>query len=254
MSQMSQLLEQLKKVIKTQELTYKDIGQKLGLSESTIKRTFTKGSMSLERLEIICEMVDVELSDLIDMAKENHLSIDSLSHEQEEELASNVPLLLVAHLLINKWTVHQILANYDINRLSMTTHLSRLDKMKLIDYLPNEKVRLKMHRNFHWLEGGPIQQFYGRHVENEFFQCKFTGPGEIKLFRSGMLSVKSNNDMQEKIAKLSEHFNELHKNDEKTDLSEKFGTSICIAMRPWDISLFTQLRKEGNHRNIKFDG
>jgi DNA-binding Xre family transcriptional regulator len=248
MSQMNQLLEQLKKVIKTQKLTYKDIGQKLDLSESTIKRTFTKGSMSLERLEIICEMVSVELSDLIEMSKESQLSIASLSHEQEEELVSNIPLLLVAHMLINKWTVHQILANYDIGRLSMTTHLSRLDKMKLIDYLPNEKVRLKMHRDFHWLDDGPIQQFYRRHVETEFFQCKFTSPGEIKLFRSGMLSVKSNNDMQERIVKLSEHFNALHKDDEKNELSEKFGTSICIAMRPWDISLFSQLRKQGKEK------
>ncbi len=243
MSQIVGLLQQLKKELRTRGISYKDVGQRLSLSESSIKRIFTKHAMSLERLEIICEMVDLELTELIEIVKESERSTEQLPYEYEKELVSDSKMLLTAHLLINKWTVPQILANYEIQRLEMTRLLSRLDKMKIIDYLPNEKVRMKVSRDFQWLNNGPIQQFFKQQIEAEFFSCHFTSPGEIKLFSSGMLSRSSNAEMMTKIAKLSDSFNDLHAQDEKTELSEKFGTSLCIAMRPWDIKLFTELRK-----------
>lgn len=250
MTQISALLEQLKKVLKANGLTYKDVGQCLSLSESSIKRTFTKDSMSLDRLEMICEMVNIELSDLLDMTKGNQLSTQVLPYEFEKELVLDTKLLLTAHLLINKWTVHQIINHYDIKKIEMTRLLSRLDKMKIIDYLPHEKVRMKLTRDFNWIDNGPIHQFFNKHIEQEFFQCTFTSPGEIKLFTSGMLSRESNAEMQRKIHKLNDQFNELHKQDEKVELDDKFGSSLCVAMRPWDIKLFSNLRKSGTYKTF----
>lgn len=244
MNQISALIQQLKHVLKASGITYKDIAQRLALSESTVKRTFTKGAMSLERLEIMCEMANLELAELMDMVTDKTLCTNSLTFEQEQELVADSKLLLTAHLLINKWTVPQILANYQIERLEMTRLLARLDKMQLLEYLPNEKVRMKVSRQFHWLEQGPIQQFFNQHIQAEFFDCDFSSPGEIKLFVSGMLSRNSNEAMQQKIHKLAEYFDELHKQDEKTALGEKFGTSLSVAMRPWDLKLFTDLRRE----------
>lgn len=245
MNQKSKLIDELKIALKEKNITYKMVGLQLGLSEGSIKRIFSSYDFTLDRLEEICSLIDLELFDLLDRVKESVLSTEILPIEHEKELVSNIQLLLTAHLLINKWTVHQILSNYEIDRLTMTQLLAKLDSMQIIDYLPGERVRLKLSRNFKWIEKGPIQQFFNTHIESEFFDCDFTAPGEIKLFFSGMLTKSSNIEIQRRMKKLAMSFDDLHKENEQEVLAEKFGTSLVLAMRPWDIELFDKLRKPG---------
>lgn len=248
MTQDKLLVQALKSVLKQKNLTYKDIGLHLSLSEGSVKRLFANYDLSLKRLQSICTLANIELSDLVDMMRDKTLATDVLPIEHETELVSDIKLLLTAHLLINKWKVNQILAHYDIDRLTMTTLLSQLDRMKIIDYLPGERVRLKISRNFTWLENGPINEFFTQHIESEFFDCSFTSPGEIKLFVSGMLTKNSNVYLQRQIKKLATHFDDSHIQDTHEALSDKFGTSMVIAMRPWDIERFKQLRKPNTYK------
>jgi len=243
MNQNNKLIDELKIALKEKSITYKAIGIHLALSEGSIKRIFSNYDFTLKRLEEICSLVDLELFDLLERMKEKELSTEILPIKHEIELVSDIELLLTAHLLINKWTVHQILSNYQIDRLRMVQLLSKLDAMRIIDYLAGERVRLKISRNFTWIDKGPIQQFFNQNIESEFFNCNFTSPGEIKLFISGMLTKSSNAEMQRRIKKLAVSFDALHKENEPEILSDKFGTSLVLAMRPWDIDLFDQLRK-----------
>jgi hypothetical protein len=251
MKQNNKLIDELKIVLKEKDITYKAIALHLELSEGTIKRIFSNYDFTLRRVEEVCSLVDLELFDLLERMKEKELSTEILPIEHETELVSDIKLLLTAHLLINKWTVHQILSNYEIDRLNMTQLLSKLDTMGIIDYLPGERVRLKISRNFKWINKGPIHQFFNNNIELEFFNCNFTSPGEIKLFVSGMLTKASNTEMQRRIKKLAVSFDDLHKENEQEVLSDKFGTSLVLAMRPWDIELFDKLRKKGTKKIFK---
>jgi hypothetical protein len=245
MIQNKKLIDELKITLRQKNITYKDIALHLKLSEGSIKRIFANYDFTLQRLEDICSLVDLELFELVERSKEKELSTEILPIEHEAELVSNIQLLLTAHLLINKWTVHQILSNYEIERLVMIQLLSRLDAMNIIDYLPAERVRLKTSRNFTWIDKGPIQQFFNKHIESEFFDCDFASAGEIKLFVTGMLTKFSNTEMQGMMKKLAISFDDLHRENERDDLSDKFGTSLVLAMRPWDIDLFDRMRKPG---------
>ena len=251
MNQNNKLIDELKIALKEKSITYKTIGVHLELSEGSIKRIFSNYDFTLKRLEEICSLVDLELFDLLERMKEKELSTEILPIKHEIELVSDIELLLTAHLLINKWTVHQILSNYQIDRLRMVQLLSKLDAMRIIDYLAGERVRLKISRNFTWIDKGPIQQFFNQNIESEFFNCNFTSPGEIKLFISGMLTKSSNAEMQRRIKKLAVSFDALHKENEQEILSDKFGTSLVLAMRPWDIDLFDQLRKPETRKTFK---
>jgi hypothetical protein len=251
MKQNNKLIDELKIVLKEKGITYKAIALHLELSEGTIKRIFSNYDFTLRRVEEVCSLVDLELFDLLERMKEKELSTEILPIEHETELVSDIKLLLTAHLLINKWTVHQILSNYEIDRLNMTQLLAKLDTMGIIDYLPGERVRLKISRNFKWINKGPIHQFFNNNIELEFFNCDFTSPGEIKLFVSGMLTKASNTEMQRRIKKLAVSFDDLHKENEQEVLSDKFGTSLVLAMRPWDIELFDKLRKKGTKKIFK---
>ena len=50
----AELMDQLKHELKSNGVTYKDVGEALEISESSVKRLFRDQDMSLSRLERIC--------------------------------------------------------------------------------------------------------------------------------------------------------------------------------------------------------
>jgi hypothetical protein len=52
------------------------------------------------------------------------------------------------------------------------------------DLLPNN--RIKVARNFAWIAGGPIQQYFRGELQSDFFASRFDGKGESLAFVSGM--------------------------------------------------------------------
>jgi DNA-binding Xre family transcriptional regulator len=248
MSQKKLLIETLKKALKQHGMQYVDVAQELNLHVGTIKRMFSNSDFSLDRLEKVCAMIHMELSDLVQMMNKSKSQINSLIIEQEELLVSDTKLLLIAHLLINNWEVKDILNAYEFDPYEMTRYLATLDRIKLIDLLPGDRVHLKTTRTFSWINDGPIELFFKKHVQLEFMQSEFKGSGELHLFMSGMLSRKSNDELQTRIKRIASTFNDLHREDEEKEVQEKFGTSMVVAMRPWDIQLFLQYRRPGTQK------
>src|SRR5690606_33640438 len=106
--------------LKQHGLTYEDVAKKLDLSLGSVKRLFSQQDFSLDRLEQICTMVGLEISDLVSLMQQTQQQTESLTIEQEQELVADIKLLLTAHLLLNNWTAQDILNSYQINELEMT--------------------------------------------------------------------------------------------------------------------------------------
>lgn len=68
MSQTSNLLQVLKKQLRGQGKTYADVAQLLGLSEASVKRLFASQSFSLQRLEQLCDWLQIEFAELMQQA------------------------------------------------------------------------------------------------------------------------------------------------------------------------------------------
>jgi len=54
------LIEVLKKALKSHGVTYADIAAQLNLSEASVKRMFAQKHFTLIRLESICEMAQMD--------------------------------------------------------------------------------------------------------------------------------------------------------------------------------------------------
>ena len=78
----------------------------------------------------------LELDELVSIVEARRRDVEELDEEQEEVLVGDRKLLLVAFLLLNHWTVDQIVSAYDIDDLEMVRLLARLDRLKIIDLLP----------------------------------------------------------------------------------------------------------------------
>ena len=250
MSQIGPLLATLKRELKARDITYADAAARLDRSESSIKRLFSESRLSLDRLEQLCQLVGWEISDLVQKMAEERKRIDMLTEEQEREVADDPRLLLVAICALNQWTFDEIIQTYDVSEHECIQLLARLDRLKLIDLLPHNRFRLVVSSEFRWIPNGPIQRFFRREVQPAFMKSIFSGPGEKLLFQSGMLSRNSNATMARKMEKLVAEFNELHEEDAGLPLDDRFGSSILVALRPWEFSYFREMRRHPDEKTF----
>lgn len=243
MSQVSALLKTLKQELKAHGITYADVGDRLDLSESSVKRIFSDTRLSVDRLEALCEVVNMDISDLVQKMESERKQLNRLTEEQEREVAEDPKLLLVAISVLNYWTYEEIIGTYDISEHECIQLLARLDRLRLIQLLPLNRIRLSVTSDFRWIPNGPIQRFFSREVQPSFMSSNFTGPGEKFEFRNGMLSRVSNAALLKKIDRLVAEFNELDADDSSLPLEERFGSSLLVAFRPWEFGYFSELRR-----------
>jgi len=248
MSQTQQLVETLKRVLKSKGITYAQVGNHLGLSEASVKRQFSQQSFSLRTLEAVCDLARLELAELVRAAEAAQPEVDQLSAEQEADLVAEPKRLLVAVCVLNQMTLAQIVAQYRLSRAECVAQLLRLDRLQLIRLLPENIVKLRIARDFHWIPDGPIQRFFRTQAQTDFLDARFDRGGEFFRFQHGMLTAAANQRLQQRLARLQQEFAELHMDCIGAAHEERYGTSVLIAMRPWELAAFESLRRAPDTR------
>ncbi|WP_444995881.1 helix-turn-helix domain-containing protein [Aliikangiella sp. IMCC44359] len=243
MAQTSLFLQTLKSCLKEKGFTYADVAAHLKLSEASVKRIFSEENLSLQRLDQICQMLKIEISDLAKLAEQKQHQIQELSEEQENEFIKQPKLLFVAFMLLNDINFDTIVQNFNISEHEGIQLLAHLDRIKFIDLLPSNRVKLLTSRNFRWRKHGPIEKLFNQHIRKEFFQSRFAKTDECMQFGSALVSRTTLLLMHAKIEKLVGEFNELAQQDASIPFKERVGCSLVGAIRPWEFSLFDPFRK-----------
>ena len=65
MSQTRSLIDTLKLELRKQRITYKQVSEILDLSETSVKRLFSEEAFSIKRLEKVCALLHLDISDLV---------------------------------------------------------------------------------------------------------------------------------------------------------------------------------------------
>jgi len=246
MAQPRELIKSLKTALKAQGKTYADVAIELGLTEASVKRLFSQQSFSLSRLDQVCHMLDMEITDLVQLMNEQQQRLQQLTVAQEKEITANVTLTLVAVCVLNRWTMDDILRYYHISETECIQHLARLDRLKVIELLPKNRVKLLVAPNFSWRENGPIQLFFQKKISQEFFNTHFSRDDECLIVLNGMFSSQSNAELQRKLKRLAREFDLLNNDDAALDLADRNGTTLVLAMRGWQYGLFQPFIKTGS--------
>ena len=109
MSEVNQLLVTIKRQLKLQGKTYRDVASALQLSEASVKRLLTSDTLGVDRLVEISNMLGFTLAELAQEAALTETRLRTLSPAQEKELVSDTRLLLVAVCALNHWTLQDML-------------------------------------------------------------------------------------------------------------------------------------------------
>ena len=84
MSQTKTILQAVKGLLKLHKINYAQVAEHLGLSESSVKRSFSQGQISLSRLIKVCELMDLELVDLLQVIQNQSTDLIQLTEQQEK--------------------------------------------------------------------------------------------------------------------------------------------------------------------------
>jgi hypothetical protein len=239
----SRFVEALKKSVRARGLTYAALARELKLSEASVKRMFSRGTFTLARIEEILGVLELELHEILQMVRSAAADPAELSHEQEGALAKDERLLSVFWLVLNGWRFDPILAGFAISRSELTLALARLDKLRLIEWGPRERLRLRVSEDFQWRAGGPVKKAYGRRVMREFLDARFDQPLELLRFESRVLSAESAAVLKRRLERLVAEFNELAEVDSTVPAGRRIGVALLAACRPWQFSVVNALKR-----------
>lgn len=246
MSQYIAVVDALKRALKAKKLTYAHVAKELAMSEASVKRMFASGRFTLERFEQVCTFAGLGLTELAREVDSEKNFIAHMTLEQEREVVSNPKLFLVAVCALNHLSLDQIVETYDIPRAECIQLLLKLDRIKFLELMPNNRIRLKVSPDFSWLPNGPILQYFMTRAHHEYFRSRFDGPNEVLVVMNAMLSHASAAQFAMKLRKLARDFTELHNDDKHLPLGERRPASVVLALRAWELDEFRQMRRRHN--------
>ncbi len=243
MSQVVALLNIVKKSLKARNLTYLDVADALKLSEPSIKRMFSDGNISLTRLDQVCTLMDMDISDVVKALENEIKQTTDISIEHENALCADPKLLVCAFLVTNGWKYNEILSHYCYTPGELIQYLAALDKLKIIELFPKNRIKLIISARFTWNKNGPIQKFFEKHLINDFLNNNFDQPLEMNEFLTAMLSEDSTKKLYENLEKVAMYFRDQNQQNVSQPIEKRKIVSVQLAIRSWKPSMFDEIRK-----------
>lgn len=226
------IFQALKAHLKARRMTYQDLSQALELSEATVKRIFVNSDCSLERLEQICNFLQVELSEIVRSSPRRKNLLTQLSIKQEAELVSNKELLLCAVCAMNLWSFQDMVSHLKISETQCILLLKRLENIGFLELHPGCQYRLRVARDFSWILGGPIMNMV-KHMADEYFDHRFDGPGELIKIVNVRVAERSAESLKRRLEQIAQEYADQVSVDAHMPLAERPPMAVCIAVRQW---------------------
>jgi transcriptional regulator with XRE-family HTH domain len=238
-----QLVATIKRELKAQGLTYKEVGRALKLSEASVKRIFASERFTVLRLAQVSQLLGFTLAELLQESTSSLPPLETLTREQETQLISDEKLLLVAVCSLNHWSLSDITDIYQISKSDAVKRLRILDRMGIIELLPGDRIRRRAKRDFDWIPDGPIRSYFSKQGLSDFLTGPFDPADESLDFAHGMLTRSAQAELKLELRRLRSKLVTLHEQSIPAPLSEKDGIGVLLAIRRWEPIAFRRIRR-----------
>ena len=244
MAQVAALVDTLKRVLKGNAITYAAVATALDRSESSVKRKFSRQEFSLTEMDRICILAGIDFSELVKTMERDQGRLQNLTTEQETQIADDLGLLLVTVCVLNRWSFAQLLDFYVFKELELVQMLATLDRLRLIELLPNNRIKVLVSPNFSWLPNGPIETVFLRVIQKDFFAARFDHSDHELIVLNGMLSKSSNAELLRRLRRLATDFDSLNQEDMVLPFDDRRGYTLLLAIRDWRYVGFDPYRND----------
>ncbi len=243
MADQARIVAELKQALREKGLTYATVAAQLGLSVASVKRLFSSGDFSLQRVDQICELLGMSLWEILERAQARTAPSNPLTLTQEQEIVSDPKLFLVAWLVLNRTQFEEILRSYRFSRSELQRYLIKLDRLKVIELQPGNRARLLVSRHFTWRTGGPVQKYIHQKLLKEFLTSHFSDSHEEFFFHGGAVTDAALLRLKRTLQNASRECVEIIERDRGVEQARR-GAAFALALRPWDYSGFAQFERD----------
>jgi len=135
------LIAALKVKLKAKHLSYREVAAHLRVSEATVKRYFVGKGVTIEVLQRLAEIVDLDLLSLAIVAEDQSVVHRRMSPAQLAVIKRRGPLRALFFQLLAGWTVEQIVREFNLGS-QIEGHLTKLENLGMIRRLSKRGVKV----------------------------------------------------------------------------------------------------------------
>jgi transcriptional regulator with XRE-family HTH domain len=243
MSTTHDLVTALKAELKAAGVTYSELARHLGMSESSIKRVFSKADMPLSRIDDVLRVLKMDFAELARKVADAQPLSPELTLEQEQAVVADRRLLLLAICCLSQWTYEQMLATYTFTEPQCVAYLVQLDRLGIIELRPLNRYRLKVAKGFRWRPHGPVMEYFRQHAVHDYYAGGFDGEGEMLMLVHGEISPGQAASFVDRLQRVGQDFSQQHLADQKLQNSQRRAYTLVVGMRSWLFAAFRDLKR-----------
>jgi DNA-binding Xre family transcriptional regulator len=157
------ILKTLKKILKNKKITYSSLAESIEMSESGVKKLLSGSDCSLAKILQICDVIEVELTEVLTYSKE--------SASREFQLSRSNEMFFIKHwdyftvfwkLFAEKKNAKEIMKENSLSKKQIETYLLKLDRMGLLEFHSIDKVVIDDRGIPDWVDEGPLVEVVKR--------------------------------------------------------------------------------------------
>ena len=240
------LVSAIKDELKAAHVTYADVADALGLSQSSVKRMFARADMPLARIDAILRLVGLDFADLARRVADAAPLRRELTLAQEEAVVADRRLMLLAVCCLSQWTPDQVVAGYALDAAEVHKLLERLDALGIVTCKPPGGYRLNVSKTFRWRPRGPVMTYFRTQVAGDYFDAGFDGEGETLMLVHGHVGAAAATGFVERLQRIGEDFSQQHRAEQRLPDDRKAPYTLVVAMRSWVFAAFRDLQRGGS--------
>ncbi|WP_375749359.1 helix-turn-helix transcriptional regulator [Vibrio sp. HN007] len=215
--------EELKRLLKKQSISYKNLGEHLDVSEKTIVRSLNnKQEFSLERLTSICSLLKISLTELFSTAEKSMEQVFFFTSEQDEAFSSEPDLYALLIQLYKEQDISMLAVKNSLKRSDIYLMLRKLENIGVVTIGKNDRITIKTpkHATFH-PKSRYASMIYKKTINDMSEVCsqpKLYPNTSIKIVNVDMTKNEYSSFLENMRSYFVEMLREQHKNsDRKTD-------------------------------------
>lgn len=235
-----ELFMAFKSILKHRRISYRDLAEKTEMAESTIKRIFSLEECSLSKLIQIANAVDLSLQDLVAVSEKKSVEASSFSIEAENFLARNLDHFYFYRKLFFFKDVTSLKKECNMSMSQIHKYLKKLDALKVIEWLPEDKIRF-LHPSFlQFRSDGPLKSAVYRDWSPSFHQRVLDRLGDDDHFMyvfSAQASDAARTEFLREFQQLAKEFLKSASFELKTQPELVKPVGFCFSAGPYRVGL-----------------
>lgn len=241
MTESSLIIESLRQQLKARGYTYTDLAKCWKLSVSSVKRIMSGDDLSLQKIEQSCKMMSLSMADFYEQVQfSKNLEFVYMSVKQEEFLSTDAKLLHFFMLLQESWNISKISKVYSLSNVDIQKYLLALDKNKLIELLPHNKVKKLFNSQLRFRRDGPLAKNLRDKVKANFLESDFNKENEHLSVLSISLTATDFSELKSQFLKISREQSAHADNRTINHGAQEYG--VVMAVRPWSTPFMQALQ------------